>query len=151
MYGRTIEGATHTIEAHRAWHVVSSGLYFSQTSFYSQPCPRKLSQGFTCWDQPNETIAAPETRNRPMGKELFFSTNMKGVGRGLESQMVTQISVSVGVDPYPSPSPCPASQTSFSCQWGAGRICIQPGLQRLCFRKSWQVSHSRATTALPSL
>lgn len=35
--------------------------------------------------------------------------------------------------------------------WGAGRICIQPGLQRLCFRKSWQVSHSRATTALPSL
>lgn len=150
MYGRTIEGATYTIEAHRACHVVSSGLYFSQTSFYSQPCPRKLSQGFTCWDQPNETIAAPEIRDRPMGKELFLRKHEGGGERAGKPSGHPDFCVCWSRS-LPITITLSCIPNLLQLPWGAGRICIQPGLQRLCFRKSWQVSHSRATTALPSL
>lgn len=49
----------------------------------------------------------------PWGKS-FFPTNVKGVGRGLESEAVTQLSVSVGVDDCSPPLPCPALQCSFT-------------------------------------
>lgn len=112
VYVRTIKGPTHYIEAHRPWHVAFFGLYFSQASFWSQLCPRKLSQGYFGITQMKQFLT--QRQGLDPWEKSFFPQKHERVGRGLESQAVIQLSVSIGVDPCPSPSLRPASQHFFS-------------------------------------
>lgn len=144
-YVRIIQGVTHTIETHRTWRVVSSGLYFFQTSFYSQLCPRKLAQGLTCWDQPNETLLPQGWGLNQRGKSFSFHRNERGRDRaGLENQVVTQLAASVGVVSCKSPSSAlhPNPPSAVGRRWqDVQPACLAEAMLQDKLAGEWQQGH----------
>lgn len=92
----------------------------------------------------------PRDEEQTSGKSFSFHTRGVGTGLGWKTKWSSTLLPLLEwfLAHYHQLSYIPTLSQPW---WGGSRTRSQPGLQGLCCRKSWQVSHSRGTAPLLSL